>query len=181
MAICVAKQERSRGAHSPAFHLEKGFTPQLLMSHDDDVSPDVETSEKEKKIHLTLPGLLPENHKLVLNPAKRIVLLLYDEPGGESSSVNEHQFPPSGMRVLTPLLLRYPNYCTYEELLANLYSISVEDARKQLREARDTTLRPLRRAIVGIAADLRAFGLRVTSIGADLRKKGGEKQDIARL
>ncbi len=181
MAICVAKQERSRGAHSPAFHLEKGFTPQLLMSHDDDVSPDVETSEKEKKIHLTLPGLLPENHKLVLNPAKRIVLLLYDEPGGESSSVNEHQFPPSGMRVLTSLLLRYPNYCTYEELLANLYSISVEDARKQLREARDTTLRPLRRAIVGIAADLRAFGLRVTSIGADLRKKGGEKQDIARL
>lgn len=163
MTICVSEQERSCGTHSPAFQLEKGFPPQPVMTHDDDVSPDMETSEKEK-IHLLLPGLLPENHKLVLNPAKRIVILLYDEPGGESSSVNEHQFPPSGMRVLTPLLLRYPNYCTYEELVANLYSIRVEEARKQLHEARDTTLRPLRRAIVGIAADLHSFGLRVTSV-----------------
>lgn len=163
MAICSADQERSRGAHSPAFHLEKGIPPQPVMTHHDDVSPDMETSEKEK-IHLSLPGLLPENHKLVLNPAKRIVILLYDEPGGESRSVNEHQFPPSGMRILIPLLLRYPDYCPYEVLLANLYPISVEEARKQLHEARDTTLRPLRRAIVGIAADLRSFGLRVCSV-----------------
>jgi hypothetical protein len=153
----------STGIHSSAFHLQKGITPQPVMTHHDDVSPEMEPSEKEK-IHLLLPGLLPENHKLVLNPVKRIVVLLYDEPGGESHSVNEHQFPPSGMRILIPLLLRYPDYCTYEVLLANLYTISVEEARKQLHEARDTTLRPLRRAIVGIAADLRSFGLRVTSV-----------------
>ena len=102
---------------------------------------------EEESIHLALPGLLPKNHRLVLNPEKRIVILLNDEPDGETRSVTEHTFTPSAMRLLITLLQAYPNYCRYEVLLAQLYPISVEEGRRQLQEARETTMRPLRRAL----------------------------------
>ena len=35
----------------------------------------------EEDIHLALPGLLPANHTLVVNPEKRIVVMRHDEPG----------------------------------------------------------------------------------------------------
>ena len=119
---------------------------------------------QEKSIHLSLPDLLPENHTLVVNMEERIVILLYDEPGGEASSIKEHQFPPSGMHILMSLLQAYPDQCLYEDLLTQLYPIPVESARKQLQEAREPTMRPLRRAISTINADLRPFGLQVTSV-----------------
>ena len=119
---------------------------------------------EEEAIHLALPGLLPANHTLVVNPAKRIVILLYDEPGGEARSVKEQNFSPSGIHVLIPLLQAYPNYCPYEILLTHLYPMPVEEARKQLQEARETTMRPLRRAISTITSDLHPFGLQVCSI-----------------
>ncbi len=146
MATCSAEQERSCGLSSLAFHLEKGFPPQPRMTNHDAAPTDMGMPE-EKSIHLSLPGLLPENHMLVLNTAKRIVILLSDEPEGGARSVKEQLFPPSGMRVLLPLLQAYPNYCPYEVLLAHLYPISVEEGRKQLQEAHETTMRPVRRAI----------------------------------
>ena len=163
MATCSAEQERSCGLSSLAFHLEKGFPPQPRMTNHDAAPTDMGMPE-EKSIHLSLPGLLPENHMLVLNTAKRIVILLYDEPEGGARSVKEQLFPPSGMRVLIPLLQAYPNYCPYEVLLAHLYPISVEEGRKQLQEAHETTMRPVRRAIGSIMDGLHAFGLRVCSI-----------------
>ena len=101
---------------------------------------------------------------LVVNLEERIVILLYDEPDGEASSIKEHQFPPSGMHILISLLQAHPNHCLYEDLLTQLYPISVEAALKQLQEAREPTMRPLRRAISTINADLRPFGLQVTSV-----------------
>ena len=133
------------------------------MTHHDAAPADMGMPEEES-IHLSLPGLLPENHRLALNPAKRIVILLYDEPGGEARSVREQIFTPSAMRILIPLLQAYPNYCPYEVLLAQLYPISLEEGRKQLQEAREPTMRPLRRAITRIMVGLRPFGLRVTSL-----------------
>jgi hypothetical protein len=133
------------------------------MTHDDAAPADRGRSEEES-LHLSPPGLLPENHKLVLNLAERIVVLLYDEPGGTSRSVKEHQFPPSSMRILISLLKAFPDYCPYEVLLAHLYPIPIAEARKQLQAARETTMRPLRRAISTMQADLRPFGLQVTSL-----------------
>jgi hypothetical protein len=148
---------------SPALRLEGGITPQPVMTQHDAASTNMEMPEEES-IHLSLPGLLPENHTLVLNPAKRIVVLLHDEPGGGARSVKEQLFTPSAMRILIPLLQAYPNYCPYEVLLAQLYPITVEEGRKQLQEAREPTMRPLRRAIGSITAGLRPFGLRVCSL-----------------
>ena len=119
---------------------------------------------EEEEIHLALPELLPPNHTLVVNPVKRIVVLLYDEPDGGASSVKEQNISPSGIRILIPLLQAYPHSCPYEILLTHLYPMPVEAVRKQLQEARETTMRPLRRAISTIRADLHPFGLKVTSL-----------------
>lgn len=157
------RQERSRGLCSSDFHLERGSTPQHIMTQHDAASTNKGMPEEES-IHLALPGLLPEHHRLVLNPEKRIVILLYDEPDGETRSVREQTFTPSAMRLLTTLLQAYPNYCRYEVLLAQLYPISVKEGRTQLQQAREPTMRPLRRAIGSITVALQPFGLRVCSI-----------------
>jgi len=118
---------------------------------------------EEEAIHLALPGLLPANHTLVVNLAKRIVILFYEEPG-EGVRSKEQNISPSGIRILIPLLQAYPYSCPYEILLTHLYPMPVEAVRKQLQEARETTMRPLRRAISTIRADLHPFGLKVTSL-----------------
>jgi len=133
------------------------------MTPHDAEPADIGISE-EKAIHLALPELLPANHTLVVNPVKRIVILLYDEPDGKASSVKEQNISPSGIRILIPLLQAYPHSCSYEILLTHLYPMPVEAVRKQLQEARETTMRPLRRAISTIRADLHPFGLKVTSL-----------------
>ncbi len=148
---------------SPVLHLEEDFSPQPAMTPHDAEPADIGISE-EKAIHLALPELLPANHTLVVNPVKRIVILLYDEPDGEASSVKEQNISPSGIRILIPLLQAYPHSCSYEILLTHLYPMPVEAVRKQLQEARETTMRPLRRAISTIRADLHPFGLKVTSL-----------------
>src|SRR5258708_20001857 len=109
MATCSAEQERSCGLSSLAFHLEKGFPPQPRMTNHDAAPTDMGMPE-EKSIHLSLPGLLPENHTLVLNTAKRIVILLYDEPEGGALSVKKQLFLPSGIPLLIPLPQPYPTY-----------------------------------------------------------------------
>jgi hypothetical protein len=62
------------------------------------------------------------------------------------------------------LLQAYPKYCSYEILLTHLYPMPVEAVQKQLQEVREMTMRPLRRAISTINADLHLFGLQVTSV-----------------
>ena len=88
----------------------------------------------------------------------------YDEPGIEARRVTIENISPSGIRVLIPLLQAYPKDCPYDILLTHLYPMPVEAVRSQLQEARETTMRPLRRAMSTINADLRPFGLQVTSV-----------------
>jgi hypothetical protein len=141
----------------------KGIPPQPGMTHHDATPADKGTPE-EDTIHLALPGLLPEHHTLILNPSIRTLILHNDEPDAVTPVVTEHQFPPNAMRILITLLQAYPKYCRYEVLLAQLYPISVAEGRRQLQEARETTMRPLRRAVSSITAGLQPFGLRVCSI-----------------
>ena len=133
------------------------------MTHHDATPADMGTPE-EDTIQLALPGLLPEHHTLILNPSIRTLILHHDEPDAVTPVVTEHQFPPNAMRILITLLQAYPKYCRYEVLLAQLYPISVAECRRQLQEARETTMRPLRRAVSSITAGLKPFGLRVTSL-----------------
>jgi len=133
------------------------------MTHHD-TEPAASGIPKEEEIHLALPELLPANHTLVVNPVKRILIMLYDEPGGEAQRVKMQNISPSGIRVLIPLLQAYPKDCPYDILLMHLYPMPVEAVRSQLQKARETTMRPLRRAISTIRADLHPFGLKVTSL-----------------
>ena len=133
------------------------------MTHHD-AAPVGKGMPEEESIPLALPGLLPEHHTLILNPLIRTLILHNDEPDAVTPVVTEHQFPPSAMRILITLLQAYPKHCRYEVLLAQLYPISVSEGRKQPQESRETTMRPLRRAVSSITAGLQPFGLRVCSI-----------------
>src|SRR2546429_8098572 len=55
---------------SPALCLWGGITPQPLMTNNDAEPADIGIPE-DAAIHLALPELLPPNHTLVVNPAKR--------------------------------------------------------------------------------------------------------------
>ena len=115
-------------------------------------------------LHLPLTGLLQDNQKLVINPSARTAILFAQTSPGEADVVTVQQFSPNGMRVLIPLLQAYPNYCPYETLLVALFSLTLEEARQQLREIRGIVLRSVRRAIGSLATALGAFGLRVRSV-----------------
>ena len=117
----------------------------------------------EGLLHFSLPGLLPDDRTLVVNPATRTVILFSNEAGGRARIVTQ-QFSPNGMRVLVPLLQAYPDYCPYDVMLTGLFPLSLEEGRKHLQEAWAATIRPVRRAIGSIMAGLAAFGLKVHSI-----------------
>jgi len=115
-------------------------------------------------LHLTLDGLLQAHQILVFNPSIRTATLFSHAPEGETQVIAQQHFSPNGMLVLVPLLQSYPYYCPYEVLLASLFSLSLDEARKQLQDIRDIAIRSVRRAIDSLIAGLRALGLQVRSI-----------------
>jgi hypothetical protein len=119
---------------------------------------------QEGLLDMTLEGLFPANQTLMVNPAKRTVILLSHTPGRKPQIVAQHQFSPNGMRVLVPLLQAYPHYCPYDVLLASLGSMSLDEARRQMQDFWEIAIRPVRRAINSLKGGLRDFGLQVRSI-----------------
>jgi DNA-binding winged helix-turn-helix (wHTH) protein len=119
---------------------------------------------QEGLLHLTIEGLIPANHELVLNLAERSATLFYNAPEGKVSMVEQKRFSPNGMRVLVPLLQAYPKYCVHEVLFASLFSLPLDEAYQQMREMRPLTIRSVRRAISSLHTRLRAFGWQVRSI-----------------
>jgi hypothetical protein len=120
-------------------------------------------ADVEGLIHFSLPRLLPDNQTMVVNPAMRTAILLYNE-AGEARVVTQHVFSPNGMRVLVPLLQSYPDYCPYAVILTSLFPLSIEKSRALLQEAWELSTRPVRRAIGSAATGLQSFGLRVYSL-----------------
>jgi hypothetical protein len=127
-----------------------------------DPSPD--RAPQEELLRLPLAGLLPANQTLVLNRSMRTATLLASSPEGEAQMLTQQRFTPNGMRVLLPLLEAYPQYCPYEVLVANLFSLPIEQARTLLHDSWEVTLRPVRRAIGSTMPGLRALGLSVRSL-----------------
>lgn len=118
----------------------------------------------EELMHFSLPGLLPDNHTLIVNSAIRTATLFRNEESGGAHIVTQHLFSRNGMRVLVPLLQVYPDYCPYEILLASLFPISIDQCRTLLQEEWEVAVRPVRRAIGGIMTGLRSFDLQVISL-----------------
>ena len=125
---------------------------------------DSQEGQPDALLHLSLTGLLPPDQQLVINPLIRTATLFSYTSQGDARIVAQQQFSPNGMRVLIPLLEAYPNYCPYEALLAALFSLTVEEARSQLREIKEVALRSVRRAVGTLSTALHAFGLRVQSV-----------------
>ena len=121
-------------------------------------------SHQEALLHLTIEGLLPANHELVLNLAERSATLFSHAPDGKLAMVEQKRFSPNGMRVLVPLLQAYPKYCLHEVLYGSLFSLPLDEAYQQMREMRSLTIRSVRRAVASLPTRLRAFGWQVRSI-----------------
>ncbi|SRR6266536_1352700 len=132
-------------------------------AHNGDVHQ-IKSDHQEALLHLTLEGLVPANHELVLNLAERSVTLLSHAPDGKPAMVEQKGFSPNGMRVLVPLLQAYPKYCRHEVLFASLFALPLDEAYQQMREMHALTIRSVRRAIASLPAKLRAFGWQVRSI-----------------
>ena len=119
---------------------------------------------------LSLQGLLPPGHILVLNQEIRTLLLLADGP----RLLLEQQFSVNEMTVLVPILQAFPHYCPYEVLQAHLFSnpvtaVSIDQCRQRLEEARkgrtwQQELRPLRRVLSRLRKKLHVFLLDIASI-----------------
>jgi hypothetical protein len=129
-----------------------------------DDGPQGKEEHDDGLLRFSLPGLLRDNPTLVVNLAMRTATLLSHEAGGEARIVTQYQFSPNGMRILLLLLQAYPDYCSYESLLASLFPLSLEAARQQLQEEWEVSIRPVRAAIASIGIGLPSFGLRVYSL-----------------
>jgi hypothetical protein len=134
------------------------------MKNDPSPEADRHQDPQEGLLHLPLEGLLPVNQTLVLNLSMRTATLLFAPPDGEAQVLSQQRFTPNGMRVLLPLLQAYPRHCPYDVLVASLFSLSLSQARQQLRDRREVAMRPVRRAISGIMDGLHALGLSVRSL-----------------
>jgi hypothetical protein len=120
--------------------------------------------------HLSLPGLLPADLRLVFNLETRTLSLLTDGP----TLMMEQQLSGNELHLLVPLLESYPHYCPYEVLLASISSNVVTEAslaycRQRLQEAlsRGTwqqELRPLRRALSSLRSKLEHFDLGISTV-----------------
>ena len=126
---------------------------------------------KEIRIsHLSLPGLLPSEQRLVLDLEARTLSLLTEGP----SIIVTKQFSVNELCVIVPLLDFYPHYCPYEVLLAYISSnvvttASIEYCQQRLREAlnRGTwqqELRPIRRALSAVRNKLLPFKLGISTV-----------------
>jgi hypothetical protein len=134
------------------------------MTSHDTVMTSSTHSTTEDLLHFALEGLLPPMHTLVVNPATRTAMLFSQSPAQTMRLVAQQLFSPNSVRVLLPLLAAYPHYCPYDTILARLFSISLEDARRLLLDSWEVAIRPIRRAISTLSARLRIFGLCIRNI-----------------
>src|SRR6266705_51380 len=124
--------------------------------------------------YLSLDGLLPEAHRLALQPDLGLVARLYVDGKGVPCLQHVQCFTPIETVLVLALLEQYPNYCHYEVLLAHFTSTHVserviERMREQAYEARengawDALMRPMRNVLSRIRLKLRPFGIKVASL-----------------
>ena len=121
-------------------------------------------STTENLLHFALEGLLSPDQTLVVNPATRTAMLFSQLPTQTIRLEAQQNLSPNSVYVLLPLLTAYPHYCPYDTILAHLFAISLEDARRLLLDNWEVGIRPIRRAISTLSARLRVFGLCIRNI-----------------
>ncbi len=105
------------------------------------------TLPDDPEIHyLDLVGLLPEAHRLALQPDLGLVACLYADAEGVPCLQHVQWFTPIEMALVLALVEQYPHYCPYEVRLSHFTSTRVserviERMRQQAYEARESGMR----------------------------------------
>ncbi len=124
--------------------------------------------------YLSLGGLLPEAHRLALQPDLGLVARLYADAEGVPRLKHVQWFTPIEMALVPALLEQYPHYCPYEVRLSHFSSTRVserviERMREQAYEAResgewDALMCPMRNVLSRVRLKLRPFGIKIVSL-----------------
>ena len=124
--------------------------------------------------YLSLDGLLPEAHRLAMQPDLGLVASLYVDGDGVPCLRHVQRFTPIEMALVLALVEQYPHYCPYEVLLAHFSSLHVserviERMRQQAYDARengewDILMRPMRNVLSRVRLKLRPFGIKIVSL-----------------
>ena len=133
------------------------------------------TLPDDPEIHyLDLVGLLPEAHRLALQPDLGLVACLYADAEGVPCLQHVQWFTPIEMALVLALVDQYPHYCPYEVRLSHFTSTRVserviERMRQQAYEAResgewDALMRPMRNVLSRLRLKLRPFGIEIVSL-----------------
>lgn len=123
--------------------------------------------QDEDLLHLTLPGILPDNVLLVVDRHLHVVSLLHYQEGLARIRVQVH-FRTHGMLILLPILQSYPHYSPYDYLLSHLFPLPIEQCRQMIQQAHtreyEMLVRPLRRTMSSLSDGLHHLGLEMCSI-----------------
>lgn len=107
-----------------------------------------------------LPGILPEQTVLYLDPRSRTLILLQQTEHASSPLLRIHQFSPTVLTALRMLFHAYPSPCYYETLIHACFSTAPLSDPAHLRLA----ARPLRHIMLTLQRALPPFGIQICSI-----------------
>jgi hypothetical protein len=116
-----------------------------------------------------LPGLLPAQHRLVVNTSSYVLSTFILTELSPEGVVAQQVVTAHEMYALVALLEAYPDYCPYEVLLAAITDETIDQARQELHQAiahkrLDQELKPLRKLISLCRAKLSPFHLSICSV-----------------
>jgi|GEM_PF-6664957 hypothetical protein len=108
----------------------------------------------------SLPGILPEQTMLYLDPVSRALLLLQQPAHASSPLLHTHQLSPTVLTALRMLFHTYPSPCSSEALIQACFStVPLSDSAHLLPAAR-----PLRHIMLAFQRTLPPFGMQIYSI-----------------
>ncbi len=116
-----------------------------------------------------LPGLLPAQHRLVVNTFSYVLSTFILTELSPEGVVAQQVVTAHEMYALVALLEAYPDYCPYEVLLAAITDVTINQARQVLHRALeykrlDHELKPIRKLISQCRAKLSLFHLDIRSV-----------------
>src|SRR5579885_1388497 len=111
-----------------------------------------------------LPGLLPADRRLLLDPETHTAIVLTIEGSDAVPMVRSFSLPPSATRVFLTLLQAYPHYSSFQSLFRSLYPSSSAQDRQEPAWERALSVTPVRRALKALLPMLRSLGWQVVSL-----------------
>jgi hypothetical protein len=112
----------------------------------------------------TLPGILPADRRLLLDPEMHTAILLSLEGSDAVPIFSSFQLTPSATTIFLTLLQAYPQYCSYQSLFRSLYPSTLARDEGECVWEKDLAVPSVRRALKALLPALRSLGLQVISL-----------------